>query len=191
MPLPTDTKVQYAFEENVPNNTKENNVFAQKSISWKFIGQLVKQFIHAAPNTDIHSPLFLIHGCTFGLECTPNGYSGKVPVGCCGIWCALRALPASVKALENVKLIVCCSEINFEASVTVNNWNVQANNYVSIDFPKYISNTKFKYISSWTFECSIKIGGFIYYNNQQTISINPVSNDSMNNSLVSQQEQIT
>eukprot|EP01084_Bolivina_argentea_P007336 13781_1 len=186
--------IQNIIEKNNPLNDtiiSTNNVSSQKSISWKFTDQLVNTFIHAAPNTDIPSELFSIQGCTFGLECTPNGYSGKVPIGCCGIWIGLHALPTNVEALQNVTLIAFCREVNFEVSVMVNSWNVPSNNYISIDFPKYISNVKFKYLSSWTFQCAIRIGNFIYYNNQQITAINSTSNVSMNNNSLAQQEQMT
>ena len=145
---------------NNDNNNNNNDKIVNKSFTWNFNEQLSKRFKTCEFNSVIHSNDFIIDGCTFYIECTPNGFTdtkNNFGQGNCVIWLALRdSLPKGIGSLD-ITFDCQCKDINWNDTKRYSKLGYDFGCSWSVGLDHPIETNKFENLSNWNFECDITI----------------------------------
>eukprot|EP01084_Bolivina_argentea_P092101 165741_1 len=118
---------------------------------------LINRFKNANQDIVIRSEKFVYQGCTFYVECTPNGFSQQnIPEKQCVLWLAIDKLPDNIKAI-NVTFKFTCDEINYSYSRTCDNMGFSVGCKWSSGTLQTSNFQLYSTLSRWLFKCNITI----------------------------------
>eukprot|EP01084_Bolivina_argentea_P158028 275327_1 len=101
--------------QNNGNNISDNKLM--KTIKWNFENiSDVQLFKNSKHDNVINSPCFILNGCKFHLELTPNGWGG-IPKGECLVWLAVESF--AQKAIDaEISYSLSCDEVGYSQQKT-------------------------------------------------------------------------
>ena len=138
-------------------NERTENVY-EGQFEWRFENESDISLFRSCQKDDVlQSVSFMVNGCVFQLELSPNGRGSVVDDGQCTLWLTVSSLPEGISAVP-VSLNIKCKEIDFECTESDELYEPGGSEQYGFGNSNMVMDrVLFDNVERWTFEIRIDL----------------------------------